>query len=214
MITCKICGAENSEDSRFCIVCGTPISKGTTIMCPNGHIYDSQLSKCPYCPSSDLQEIMGFSKTVSSEPASTMKNDEFSGAATKFMASPEKPPEPQFQGKKTIIASEGDSSGTVPSGRKLVGWLVSFTWDKNGEDYKLYEGRNLIGGSGNVDIVINDPAVSSPHCLILFRDGKFKFKDQLSTNGTKVNGESSEEGELKDGDELKLGRTEFKFRTL
>jgi len=182
-------------------------------MCPNGHIYDSQLTKCPYCPSSDLQEIMGLSKTISTEP-DTLKNNVFNGAATKYTPSHENSAEQQFKGSKTVIASESNASGAARPGRKLAGWLVSFTWNKNGEDYKLFEGRNMISGSGNGDIIINDPAVSSPHCLILYRDGKFKIKDQLSTNGTKINGESLEEGELKDGDELKLGRTEFKFRAL
>jgi predicted component of type VI protein secretion system len=110
--------------------------------------------------------------------------------------------------------NEGNSTGTSRSGRKLAGWLVSFTWDKNGEDFKLFEGRNMVSGSPGADIVLNDPAISSPHCLILFREGKFKIKDQLSTNGTKINGDSIEEGELKDGDMLKLGRTEFKFKAL
>jgi pSer/pThr/pTyr-binding forkhead associated (FHA) protein len=50
--------------------------------------------------------------------------------------------------------------------------------------------------------------------LILFRDGKFRIKDQLSTNGTKINGESMDDGELKDGDILKLGKTDLKFKAL
>jgi|WetSurMetagenome_2_1015567.scaffolds.fasta_scaffold136089_2 hypothetical protein len=212
MINCKTCGAENSGDSRFCIVCGSPISREATIMCPNGHIYDSQLSKCPYCPSSDLQEIMGLGKTVSSE-APSLKKDDF-GGATKYMPAAENPKEPTYQGNKTIIVTEDDTSGHVQPGRKLVGWLVSFSRNKNGEDYKLYEGRNMISGGQSADIIINDPAISSPHCLILFRDGKFKIKDQLSTNGTKINGDSIEEGELKDNDVLKLGKTEFKFKAL
>ncbi|HEY5122698.1 MAG TPA: FHA domain-containing protein [Ignavibacteria bacterium] len=211
MIKCKTCGADNSGDSRFCIVCGTPITKESTVMCPNGHIYDSSLAKCPYCPSSDLQEIMGYGKTVSSDAAKTIAS---SGQepASRIMGESNKPAE-KFQGNKTIIAGE-DGEPAPGNTRKLVGWLVTFSWNKNGDDYKLYEGRNIISGGSDSDIRLNDPAVSSPHCLILFRDGKFRIKDQLSTNGTKINGESMDEGELKDGDILKLGKTDLKFKAL
>jgi hypothetical protein len=212
MATCKKCGTENPVDSNYCIICGTPIEQQATVKCPNGHIYDSHLERCPYCPSSDLQEMMGYGKTISSEAVNTMSVD--NSGATKLIPETDNVREPQFKGNKTVIVNEGNSTGTSRRGRKLAGWLVSFTWDKNGEDFKLFEGRNMVSGSPGADIVLNDPAISSPHCLILFREGKFKIKDQLSTNGTKINGDSIEEGELKDGDMLKLGRTEFKFKAL
>jgi pSer/pThr/pTyr-binding forkhead associated (FHA) protein len=44
--------------------------------------------------------------------------------------------------------------------------------------------------------------------------GSFKFKDELSTNGTFVNDAFEEEGSLKDGDTIKIGSTLFKFRTV
>jgi pSer/pThr/pTyr-binding forkhead associated (FHA) protein len=43
--------------------------------------------------------------------------------------------------------------------------------------------------------------------------GVFKFKDELSTNGTFVNDEFKEEGILNDGDNVKIGSTILKFRT-
>ncbi|MEO1652333.1 MAG: FHA domain-containing protein, partial [Bacteroidota bacterium] len=100
-------------------------------------------------------------------------------------------------------------------GRKLVGWLVSFTIDPLGADFKLYEGRNSIGADPGCDIVIrNDPAVSGRHLTILYRLGHFKFKDELSTNGTFINDIFEEEGNLKDGDMVKIGDTIFKFRSI
>jgi pSer/pThr/pTyr-binding forkhead associated (FHA) protein len=43
--------------------------------------------------------------------------------------------------------------------------------------------------------------------------GDFKFKDELSTNGTFINDEFVEEGNLKDGDTIRIGQTVFKFRS-
>lgn len=102
----------------------------------------------------------------------------------------------------------------APQNRKLVGWLVSFTLHPNGVDFRLYEGRNLIGSGPNMDIVLNDPGVSAHHLTILYRAGQFLFRDELSTNGTFLNGQMVNEGELKDGDTLRIGETELRFRTV
>ena len=50
--------------------------------------------------------------------------------------------------------------------------------------------------------------------MILFRNGKLRIKDELSTNGTMLNGSEIEEAELNDGDMIKIGRTELKFRSI
>ncbi|MBX7047338.1 MAG: FHA domain-containing protein [Ignavibacteria bacterium] len=116
---------------------------------------------------------------------------------------------------KTVIVSPGDDSQSkTTSSRKLIGWLVTFSWKEEGQDFRLYEGRNLISGDSKSDIVLNDPSVSSPHCMILFRNGKIRIKDELSTNGTMLNGSDIEEAELNDGDVIKIGRTELKFRSI
>jgi hypothetical protein len=131
-------------------------------------------------------------------------------------------------GRTQIFTGGNDSSFGFPStstpqfkpqqgstGRKLVGWLVSFTIDPNGIDFKLYEGRNLIGSDPMCDIAVpNDAAVSSKHLTILHRMGHFKFKDELSTNGTFINDVFEEEGNLKDGDMVRIGDTIFKFRSI
>lgn len=100
-------------------------------------------------------------------------------------------------------------------GRKMVGWLVSFTIDENGADFKLYEGRNIIGADAACDITISgDQAVSGKHLTILHRMGHFKFRDEFSTNGTFINDIFVEEGTLKDGDVIRIGETIFKFRSI
>lgn len=99
--------------------------------------------------------------------------------------------------------------------KKLVGWLVSYTLDSMGIDYKLYEGRNVIGRDMDCNITVNDSMVSGKHAVLLFRAGKYSITDQQSSNGTYVNGEDIELAPryLNDGDKIGVGNTVFMFRT-
>lgn len=99
--------------------------------------------------------------------------------------------------------------------RKLVGWLVSYTLDDMGVDFKIYEGRNIIGRDGACNITVNDPMVSGQHAVLLFRAGKYSITDQQSSHGTFVNNEdiALEPFYLKDGDMIRVGETKFLFRT-
>lgn len=100
--------------------------------------------------------------------------------------------------------------------RKLVGWLVSFTIDPLGIDFRLYEGKNMIGSApGNEITVLGDKLVSSKHATVLFRNGKFRLKDEFSTNGTFLNGSDLDDEvlTLSDGDVIKVGSTLLKFRS-
>lgn len=131
-------------------------------------------------------------------------------------------PEPPKENKTVIIDEEEQQTDegfikkvTVQrSRRKLVGWLVSYTLDEMGVDFKLYEGKNVLGRNAACQIAIQDPAVSGEHATILFRNGKYSIKDNQSTSGTFVNEEDIELDAiyLKDGDVIRVGKTLLKFR--
>lgn len=184
-------------------------------LCPNGHYYDEKLGDCPYCPkpqNTQIPTVMNDDKTVIHNAGGDSNNDK-----TQIFT-------PQGGGNdagldKTRIVNPSQQTNMGPiepvkNSRKLVGWLVSYTIDENGVDYKLFEGRNSIGADKGNDIVIgNDAAISTKHLTILFRLGTFKYKDELSTNGTFINGVIGDEGNLADGDMVKIGNTEFRFRS-
>ena len=125
-------------------------------------------------------------------------------------------------GTRTVFVDEEieeTPSGTVKekvyrNTRKLVGWLVTYSLDPMGVDFKLYEGRNIIGRDMNCNITVNDSTVSSTHAVILFRSGKYSISDQQSSHGTFVNGEDIElePRYLKDGDVIRMGNTVFMIR--
>lgn len=201
---CKICNSENEQGSKYCISCGSQLIKDSSKICPNGHIYSSNLSKCPFCPSPDLKMKAGINNLQGGDSTSTFGK----GDKTSIMGG-----SGSISNKTMIVGAETEGS-PAKSGRKIIGWLVTFSWKPEGEDYKLYEGRNLISSSKDGDIILTDPSVSSPHCMILYRKGTIKIKDELSTNGTFLNDNSIDEDELKDGDIIKVGKTELKFRII
>lgn len=194
--------------------------------CSNGHNYDgSKHPICPYCPSSKHdndydQNLLDFQKTVlldesgNNQFGKTILSEENSDLEITKTGSGITP---HPLGRTMLIQDEGigNQSITQHSERKqIVGWLVTFSLNQFGDDYRLFVGKNRIGSASSCDIVINDPSISGEHTTVLFRENEFLFKDSFSTNGTKVNGVMAGEGKLKDGDELRLGNVTFKFKTI
>ena len=172
-------------------------------LCPNGHYYHNKYSVCPYCP--ENKEIK-----INNENSELLKTRIWQ--ENDFLPKQEQSNK-TINNTKTRLWNETENNLQQPVERKLVGWLVSYTLNQNGKDFRLYEGKNTIGTSENCDMcLVNDNSVSQKHLTILYRNKIFKFKDEFSTNGTYINNEFSEEGELKDGDEIKVGNTVFLFR--
>lgn len=101
--------------------------------------------------------------------------------------------------------------------RKIIGWLITFTHDPFGTDYRLYEGQNSIGREvGSTLRIIQDGSISSKHATILCRDLKLYLRDEMASNSSYINGTELAPGqtvEIKDGDTIKFSNTEFLLRT-
>ena len=213
--------------------------EGEFKQCPNGHYF--QGASCPYCQTGNnnagagtslktevflggsgensqiLTEIPGYS---SDETKTTLVGGQKTvegGVGGVHVVSP---PNRTVFGDETEIVETPEGKKVEKknyrSSRKLVGWLVTYSFDSMGEDYKLREGRNTIGHDGDCNITVNDPLMSGKHATILFQDNTYFMKDEFSTHGTFVNDvkmrpDSSQE--INDGDTIRLGKTEFKFRT-
>ena len=208
--------------------------EGEFKQCPNGHYY--QGASCPYCKSGSGNTGSNTSlKTevfVSKNGENTHETQGYGSDNTKTTA----------VGKQETVANQGRGNAVPPpnrtvfeetktketpcgtvietktsrSCRKLVGWLVTYSHDTMGVDYKLKEGRNSVGHDVDCNIYVNDPMMSGKHATILFQDNTYFLKDEFSTHGTFVNNEKmrpDSSQEIKDGDIIRLGKTEFKFRT-
>lgn len=233
---CSSCNRDNIDDAKFCKYCGKPLNSGYKT-CPNGHKYNAEFSSCPHCPaSSGYRTIVERDNSVPKttidnySPNKTVMDSDLSDKTIIDKSIPViKPVNPSInqnksfnQGSdKTVIF--GHSSGTgsqsqgemVAKSRKLVGWLVTYDINPNGTDYRLYEGRTRIGKNNTSDIILAQPGVSEDHALLLYREGKFIIQDQLSTNGTFINGESIDDKViLKDNDEIMIGSIKLKIKII
>ena len=200
--------------------------------CPKGHFYKDDLAQCPHCQGKGNTSGNNTATIVGDGNVKTQVIPEFDGDdSNKTIIVGEKNQPKSLNRKasmvfnnKTVFEDEFEEEtegGSVVvkkerrSDRRLVGWLVTFSIDPLGIDYKLYEGRNEIGQGVDCNITVNDKTMSRRHATILFRADKYKIKDELSSHGTFVNEKDIEEEtvELYDGDIIKMGETMFKFKT-
>ena len=202
------------------------------VKCPNGHYYKEGLTSCPYC--NNERDIDNCTTTVPGVEHESDTQD--SDNKTMFirdkqsvgMREPKAPAiinKPSIKQEKTVFGEEFEEeteTGALVTkheyrgGRRLVGWLVTYSFNNLGVDFKLYEGRNVIGRDHDCNITIaEDMTVTGKHAILLFKNGKYKIKDELSTHGTIVNDVDIEEEtkEIFDGDIIKLGETVLKFKS-
>ena len=124
---------------------------------------------------------------------------------------------PQNAPRTTIRRNPAMMGGAIKAeegGRKLVGFLVTYNRTPLGKAFNIYEGRNYIGRDADCDVAIpDDNQMSGKHMLIRYLSGnnKFSFKDEMSSNGTYVNKELLDEGELHNYDIIRVGSTLFIF---
>ena len=68
-----------------------------------------------------------------------------------------------------------------------------------------------IGSADSRDIVFTDQGVSEFHTILAHESGRWKVVDQMSTNGTFVNGNKTVTGYLNSGDKIRIGTVECSF---
>ena len=107
--------------------------------------------------------------------------------------------------------------------RKIIGVLVSYTWEAEGQVFPVRQGRTHIGAGQIkedtehrvVDVYCpDDNLLSEDHAVILIQKDKFWIRDLDSTNGTFLNGEQlrpDQAEELPNNSEIKTGKTVFTF---
>jgi hypothetical protein len=214
-------------------------------LCAAGlHQVDPQWTHCPYCQaeekarqrtSRESPEAAGKSAPRGAEaPASRRATMVDSRAAPPMSASAgaagasaaASAGAPAGGRRHTIVDPSppgGEALRPASSGRRLVGVLSTFTWSRTGQLFAVVEGRNYVG-SGTVAgsglpcevLLCEDATLSSAHFLILHQSGKTIVSDNLSTNGTFVNGEQIDARgiDLPDNAVIKAGATLFTYQRI
>jgi hypothetical protein len=203
--------------------------------CNNGHFYKESLASCPHCPADDSATQVTPSNTAGNndktqffgaEPSEDKPTQAFGSNPSAAKETPDKAngatdfSKTYIEGMDEVVSDSGEviqEKQKARATRKIRGWIVSFTLDPMGIDYRIFEGNNTIGRDPKNSICITkDKTISSQHVRILYRADKFYIKDEMTANGTYLNGEMMEVEKatpLHDGDEIKLGQTIFKFKS-
>lgn len=189
--------------------------------CSKGHIYDSSIygDICPFCPTPESGKTINIHAPDLWEAGNTELNAE---AKTSVGGNANTRPTVPLGDRAgviggTVIRPADPGASVQSSGRRITGILVSYDTLPTGQVFNLYEGRNYIGRDASGDICIpSDSQISGKHLSILFRpaDGKFKYRDEQSSNGTYINGQLTDEGELHTNDVIRLGSTRLVFMAI
>jgi pSer/pThr/pTyr-binding forkhead associated (FHA) protein len=193
--------------------------------CPKGHPMDPSWTSCPVCRAESRSQERTSADALSMQPK---EDDQRRPAMSRSPTiTPGSAPDPDPN--RTRIDTGTDSSAPSPRRqgavrRMITGVLVTYTWERQGELFILYEGRNVIGkgevaseGGRPCDVLLrSDATMSNEHAMILYRHGRYQLFDQRSTNGTFADGEFVESAgvELADGAKIKTGETVWLFRKI
>ena len=132
------------------------------------------------------------------------------GKAPEAAAAPAPAPTPSP--KMRTMAIDAAAGGTTPVG-SAVGWLVPLDGPQTGELFQL-KGRCVVGKAPDCDVCLNDPSISGRHAEFIAGRTGFRVNDLGSTNGTYVNDKKITSADLVDNDSVRLGRTNFKFKSM
>ena len=117
--------------------------------------------------------------------------------------------EPSSMTMDSAPAVQAEPLPVTQARERLDGKAPHLVWLAGDEVRKaeLAVGWARIGRSASADIRLDDPTVSRRHALVVrTATGTLRALDDRSLNGLFLNGERVEGAQLKDGDELEIGR--------
>lgn len=135
------------------------------VRCENGHFYDSErFDECPHCNQTTVSTVIedddgnkGYTMPINPGTDSDLTPSKRLGDIVGDAKGDD-------DAQKTI-----GYFGSIPS-EPVVGWLVAIEGEHFGEDFKLHTGKNFIGRSKNMDVVLSgDSSVSRErHAILLY----------------------------------------------
>jgi hypothetical protein len=187
--------------------------------CNNGHWYDSAVNKsCPHCKNASeklsirLDDVEEDDHTISIAEADISLGEELGAIIGSSMGNNNIPDSGEdADDDRTISFGFFDVTSTQP----VVGWLVCMKGNEKGKDFRLHSGKNFIGRSVSMDIVlVDDKKISrEKHCSVTYDPkGNHFFLSPEGGNLTYKNDELLESPvELNEGEQITIGETELLF---
>lgn len=187
--------------------------------CNNGHWYDTSVHRaCPHCKQESeklgirLHDIEEDDRTISIAEAGLSLGEELGAMICRA------------SGASTPggMESRADDDRTISFGffgmtaaKPVTGWLVCLTGGERGRDYRLHAGKNFVGRSPSMDVVmVDDKKISrEKHCSVIYDPkGNAFYLAAEGGNLVYLNGKMLESTEkLKEDDRITIGETSFLF---
>lgn len=184
MIHCAKCSyAWNPDTARLCVQCKAPLeSSGQS---HRGDTFNEELQQ-PVRRQTIVEGAAPIPKSANAGVANQQRGD----------PTPRQPIPPKrtaFAGfSQDAPASSGPRQPINPS-RKIVGVLITYSWQEQGQIFPILEGRNLIGKDPTqCDICIPEDATLSAVNSFITHRRQFIIGDKVSMSGTDVDGEPVE----------------------
>lgn len=187
--------------------------------CNNGHWYDTSVNKaCPHCKQASeklgirLNDIVEDDRTISIAEAGLSLGEELGAIIGNAGNVP-------VHGTVDI---KSDDDKTISFGffgmtavQPVVGWLVCMTGSERGRDYRLHIGKNFVGRSPSMDVVLADDKKISreKHCSVIYDSkGDSFYVSAEGGNLVYLNDELLESIEkLQEDDKITIGDTSLVF---
>jgi len=110
--------------------------------------------------------------------------------------------------ENTATTEEQEAIGALPSGSAL---LVVRRGPNTGARFLLDADVTTVGRHPDADIFLDDVTVSRKHAEIVHGERGHRIRDVGSLNGTYVNRVRVDAVDLRNGDEIQIGKYRFKF---
>lgn len=187
--------------------------------CNNGHWYDTSVNKtCPHCKQESeklgirLNDIEEDDRTVSIAEAGLSLGEELNAIIGNTSNVPmSESGNIQSDDDKTISFGFFGMSAVQP----VTGWLVCTTGSERGKDYRLHIGKNFVGRSPAMDVVlVDDKKISrEKHCSVIYDPkGDSFYVSAEGGNLVYLNDKLLETSEkLEEDDRITIGDTSLIF---
>lgn len=147
------------------------------------------------------------------DPNETRRMDDAGGSAPYYPTEPFRESPGAYGGSQETIILKQE--------KPTFAWLVAVNGIRAGRLWTLSANQTALGRDAQNDIVLDDPAASRQHAKIKREAGEgedkreqFYLYDLASGNGTFLNGDKVYRAPLKDGDKVRIGESDFIFKTL
>ncbi len=215
MIICNNCNQENEETYRFCLGCGSPISKPEPVVSEPAK---PVMMECPHCGT----QVPGSFKfcgacggAVHAEEGPVAASVSFETDSKPYESSHNFGTEPvaTFEFEREPELGSGAMFEPEPKVEKPVGTLTVIRADgSEGATINLSKGTTELGRTSVYEALSSDPFLSPVHASLRYENGGFIVRDEDSLNGVFVR--LREDVELQDGDSVRIGQELLKFLEL